>query len=551
MGPWSRLTLNAKRRSATLTTSLALVLIVSGCASGGQISQTNTGSSTCPRTGGTFVIATEEEPATLTTQAAGSSTTSGRVERIIQSTLVNVGPDWQIRPQLAEKWEISSDGLTYTFHLNPKAKWTDGQPVTAADAEFTWKVLGQSNANGLMDRIASATAQDDHTFVVKLKSPFAGYLVSLGNENDYWTMLPKHVLENSISQGFVSPSSPFNTTPVSSGAFMVKDWVKGDHITLARNPNYYLAGQPCLDKIVMKFTPDPAARNIAFRAGELDFLWSYMIPFQDFAYYQSNPKFKVVAGGLGVATSDFLVFNVQNKYLQNKSVRQAIAYAIDRNDYLQKANFGAGKVAHSIINSTLSQFYTAQYDQYNLDTAKANSLLDQAGYPKGANGTRFTVKLRVRPDRAFEGRGADIIKSRLKDIGIDVQLQPSDAASLYTQTYTKFDFDMVIQLRTTGPDPASNIPSLIGKVGIGQIAANGGKYVNPQLESLFAQDAQAVTVDQRKPIWDQVQKIELDEMPWLPLFEFPNYQLTSAKFANVVAGELDYQGNYATTYQAQ
>jgi peptide/nickel transport system substrate-binding protein len=497
----------------------------------------------CKATGGTLVYAFEEEPASLYELAPNSTGGTTRAVIIMWPRLVGIDLDFKPKPQLAETWEVSPDGLTYTFHLNPRAVWSDGQPITAADVQFTFDLLTKLNPSGLMTRFESGKASDEHTFVMKLKNPFAPLITSLANENDYWSIYPKHVYDGK------DPKDWNGIDPVGGGTFLFKEWVRGDHIELQRNPNYFIAGRPCLDTVILKFAPDAASRKIAFERGDIDFLSSYLIPFESLGSYRDNPKFKVVDGGLGVATSDFLVFNTQNQYLKNKSVRQAIAYALDRDDYLQKANFGAGKVAHSPINSTLAAFFTAEYDVYTKNVDKANQLLDGASLPKDSSGIRFNLKLRVRPDRPFEGRGADIIKSSLSAVGINVTLQPGDAAAVYDAVYNKFDFDMAIQLRTTGPDPATNMPGMFGKVGVGQIAGNGGRYSNQALEDLFTNDAQVADPSQRPAIWKQAQQILMDDLPWLPLFEFPNMQLTSSRVADTVTGALDYQGNFVDAYQ--
>jgi peptide/nickel transport system substrate-binding protein len=550
--------------TARLRVSVALsaVLLVVACGSP-AVTSSPTGSSpilsspsdgsvgSCPpeetaKRGGTLVSAIEGEPAVLIAGTSRMTSQTAQAVHPIYSLLVELDSSFQPTSGLADTWEVSDDGLTYTFHLNPDALWHDGEPVTADDAVFTFEWLMENNPNGIMGVVESVDAADEQTFVVQLESPFAPLLTSLGNTNEYFAILPKHILEGQDIE-----TAEQNMAPVGSGPFKFVEWVAGSHVELARNENFYVPCKPYLDRLILQFQPDPGGRKLAFENGELDFMYSYMIPFEEFAKYSTDPRFQIIQGGLGVGTTDFLVFNTKNEILQDKNVRKAIAHALDRKAYTESVMFGAAQVARSPINSSLNLFHTPEYDVYQFDPDQTESLLDDAGHPRGEDGVRFSLDLRVRSDRAFEVRGADIIKDRLEAVGIGVALRPGDAASVYSGVYNDFDFDMVIQLKVTGPDPAANLAIMFGEAGIGVVPGNGAQYVNPRLEELFPEDRRTTDLDRRVEIWHEVQQVVMDDLPWLPLFEFPAVQLGSGNVRDVVIGALDYQPSFVNAYIAK
>jgi peptide/nickel transport system substrate-binding protein len=514
-------------------------------ASPGETASTSPGTAGCATTGGTLIVATEDEPPTLVAADVRATLGTLKVSHPLQSMLVELDNEFNPVPGLADNWESTADGLTYTFHLNEAAKWHDGTPVTADDVIYSMNRNKELGLSGVSNNFASVEAPDPKTAVITLAKPNPGLLVDLGNDDNLIEILPNHLLKDVTD----FENSDYPKAPVGSGPWVFKEWITGDHIELVRNEDYYRDG-PCLDRLIMKFTPDPNARKVAFENGEIDVLYSYLIPLEELDGYRSNPDFQLIEGGLGTAPTDFLIFNTKSEVFAKKEVRQAIAYAIDRDAINQLAFFGAGKVAKSTMNSTLAQYFTDEFDVYSpANVAKAAELLDAAGLTAGANGDRFNLRMRIRPDRAFEARAADVIKSQLDAIGINVEIIPGDASTTYEAIYTNYDFDLAIQLRTLGPNPLSLFPLVFGEAGIGGVALNGGRYVNADLEALFDDLAGELDPQAQKTQWTDVQRITMDDMPWLPLVEFPNIQLASAKFDNVVTGALDYFGQFATTYE--
>jgi peptide/nickel transport system substrate-binding protein len=377
-----------------------------------------------PKRGGTFIAATEGEPSTLTAHL-NTDTTAIMVATNLFNGLVGLDYDFNPTPDLADSWTVSPDGLTYTFQLNSKAQWHDGKPVTAADAEYTFNEIiakVHPRAGTWWPNIEYAKATGPHTFVFKLKQPYAPFLTMLGSVLSSGALiLPKHIYE-----GADPKTNKANTKPIGSGPFKFAKWERGNYIELVRNEKYWKPGLPYLDRLVFQISPDPAARLLAFERGELDFLHWYIVPYDQVARLRKDKRFQIVdRGEEAAATNGFLLMNTRNDYLKDVRVRRALAYAIDRDGILRNALFGEGKVAHSPVSSGLGWIYTAAFD-YPFDPAKSNQLLDEAGFKRDASGMRFDLRLAWATGRPYEGRAAEIIKDNLKSVGINVKIETID-----------------------------------------------------------------------------------------------------------------------------
>ena len=211
-----------------------------------------------PRYGGTFIVGSGGDPVTLNL-ATDFSTIDTLAASSIYNMLVKSDADLNPQPDLAESWKVSNDGLTYTFQLVKNATWHDGKPFTSADVKFTFaEVLKKYHPRGsvVLNSVESIETPDPHTVVFKLKQPFDPLMKFIGNEA---FIIPKHLYENTDIL-----KNPYNLKPIGTGPFVFKEWKKGSHIALERNPSYFKKGKPYLDKIIIKVVPDASSRMIAF-----------------------------------------------------------------------------------------------------------------------------------------------------------------------------------------------------------------------------------------------------------------------------------------------
>jgi peptide/nickel transport system substrate-binding protein len=510
---------------------------------------TGIGANAQPKPGGTFIIGVAGEPATATGHLA-TDTAALMVASNIFNGLITTDYNFQPQPDLAKSWEISSDGLVYTFHLVENATWHDGKPVTAEDVEYTFNDIiakVHPRAATWYGIIETAKATDKYTFVIKLKRPYAPFMTVIGNVLGSGTLImPKHIYE-----GTDPKTNPANYAPIGSGPFKFVKWERGSYIELERNPNYFKKGLPYLDRVIIQFLPDSASRLLAFEQGEVDFLHWYIVPYDQVAKFRKDPKVKIIEhGGEGSATNEFLLFNLRNKPLSDLKVRQAISYALDRDEIVKKALFGEGKIAHSFINSGLSWVYEGESDVYRtVDLDKANALLDQAGYPRNAEGKRFDLRVAWATGRDYEGRGAEILKDNLAKVGINVTIEASDRASYIDKVFKQWDFDMAFQLFTTGPDPTISVTPRYHTKQIKRIPfVNGMGYSNPALDKIFDEESSVVDRAKRAGMWKKAQQILFADLPALPIFEVPVVNLVSSKFEDVITNPYGYIQNRESAY---
>lgn len=503
-----------------------------------------------PKQGGTFIMALGGEPATASAHLT-TDTDTFMVATNLFSSLITLDYDFNPVPELAEKWSISPDGLTYTFNLVKNANWHDGKPLTAADVEYTFnEVLAKVHprASSWWPTVATAKATDSYTFVVTLKEPYAPFMTVLGNTLGSGALiLPKH-----IYQGTDPRTNSANQHPIGSGAFKFSKWEKGSYIELVRNDDYFRKGLPYLDRVIAQFMPDSASRLLAFERGEVDFINWYIVPYDQVARLRKDTRFKVIdKGGEGAATNEYVLFNLRNEKLKDVRVRQAIAYTVDREQIKAKALFGEGKVAHSFINSGIKWVYEDKNDVYvRPNVAKANALLDEAGFKRDAGGKRFDLRLAWASGREYEGRAAEIIRDNLRAVGINVKVETMDRSTYIDKVFRNWDFDMANQLFTTGPDPTISLTPRYHTKQIKKAPfVNAMGYSNPKLDAIFDAEVHVADRAKRAELWREAQRILMADLPALPIFEVPVVNLASAKFNNVITGPDGYYESRTTTYQ--
>jgi len=483
----------------------------------------------------TMILALEGEPATLTAHLS-SDLPAVMIASNLFNGLIGYDFDFNPTPDLADSWEVSPDGLRYVFHLNREARWHDGKPVTAEDVAFTFNdVLAKVHprASRWWSNVVSAEAESEHRFVITLKEPFAPFLTLLGNRLGSGTLiLPKHIYEGTDPR-----TNPANREPVGSGPFKLAAWQPGSFIALKRNNDYFKPGLPHLDRLVFQIVPDASTRLLAFERGEIDFLHAYIVPYEAVDRLREDGRFRVVERGLeAAATNENLLFNLRHRKLQDGRVRRALAYAIDRKAIIEGALFGLGRVAHSHINSGLGWVHAGDFDDYRTrDVSKAEALLDAAGFERGTNRVRFGLRLTHDAGKDTERRAAAIIRDNLREVGIEVTIEPFDRPTYIERTFRGWDFDMALQNFVTGPDPALSVSTRYHSKQIKKAPfINAMGYANAEVDGLMDADMSELDRGRRMATWERIQQILMKELPALPLFEYPTLNLVSAGLEHVV-----------------
>jgi peptide/nickel transport system substrate-binding protein len=421
------------------------------------------------------------------------------------------------KPDLAESWEISKDGRTYTFHLVRNATFHDGTPVTSADVKFSiehvlipYDPIGKAT----WEPLESIETPDDYTVVIKLAEPSSSLLYMLSVGSGGLAVLPKHLYE-----GTDIPNNPYNQKPVGSGPFKFVSWEKGSQIVLERNENYFKKGLPYLDRIIIRIIADETALGLALENGEIDYV-PVGLSFPGAKRLKTLENIIVTHSGregLGVLLT--LVMNLDNPILANQKVRQAIAYAIDRDLINERVYLNQQKVAQSLVSSTVSWAFNPDVQKYDYDPERANRLLDEAGYPKGPDGKRFSISVHNYaglPDRI---KMLEVIREQLRDVGIDLKIITLEGAAVSDAVYKNQDFDSLLVFMWTGPDPVPNLAQPLHSKQIGVQYGNAGGYKNERVDQLL--DAAAQETDRKKEaqLLYELQDILARDLPIFPLFE--------------------------------
>jgi len=463
--------------------------------------------------GGTLVAILPGDPPTIN-PGVSSDITQMTLSAQIYNTLVRLDNEQNVRGVLAESWEISPDGKTYTFRLRKGAKWHDGKPFTSADVAYgfleinrKYSAFGSTN----FKMVSRIDTPDTHTAVMHLDHPFPPMLTAL-TDLVVAGVYPRHVYEGSDPR-----KNPRNLQPLGTGPFKFVEYKKGSHVILEANPDYF-EGRPYLDKIIYQIVPNKAARVLGLERGSVDYLPFVSLPSSDVPRLEQNPTIAVKNAERPSAAIFVAFINNRNAPFSKKEVRQAIYHALDREDMLKKAAFGFGKVSRGPISSLQKPFYTTVGRQYPHDNERAKRLLDAAGYPPREGAVRF--KMRVSYDKADSTMesAAQIMKAQLREVGIDVSIEPLESAALRDKVWVKWDFDMTMGSFSTGPDPSVGIARLYICDNIKPLFAhNVSGYCNPQVDKIFTQAASEVQHAKRKALFDGAVKILAEDVPviWL------------------------------------
>ena len=345
--------------------------------------------------------------------------------------LTRVVADGSVQPALARSWDISDDGLTYTFHLQEGVKFHDGTSFDAEDVKFSLdRARGPDSANAqkaLFAAIASVDVVDPATVKVTLSEPQGNFLFNM-SWGDAVMVAPESAANNA-------------TDPIGTGPFRFVTWAKGDHVELAKNPDYW--GTPvALDKAVFKFIAEPTAAFAAMMAGDLDAYPNFPAP-ETLDQFRADSRFAVVIGTTEGET--IVAINNAKKPFDDIRVRRALSYAVDRQAVVDGAMFGVGTPIGSHY-SPADPGYVDLTGVYPYDPAKAKALLAEAGYPDG-----FKVTLKL-PPPSYARRGGEIVAQQLRAVGVDAEIVPVEWAQWIADVFKGKDFDLTIVSHTEPAD---------------------------------------------------------------------------------------------------
>jgi peptide/nickel transport system substrate-binding protein len=497
-----------------------------------------------PVRGGTLTTIIQPEPPLLVlglNQQAPTQTVAGK----IYESLLTYDFDLQPKPSLAKSWQVSGDGLTYTFQLQDGVKWHDGAPFSAHDVVFSLKTFlmeTHPRARELFGRCASIEAPDDKTVVFTLKQSFPAFLQSF--EISTAPIMPAHIYEGTDYR-----SNPKNATPIGTGPFKFDQWEKGSYIHLVAAPDYWQKGKPYLKDIYFKVIPDAASRALALETGDvLQSQYNDIDPF-DVARLTKNPTLQITKKGYEfVAPVMWIEINTRVKPLDDKRFRQAILYALDREFIRDRIWFGLGRVATGPINS-VTKYYDSNVPKYPYDPAKATALLDQMGLKPDGSGVRATLKFMPLPYGETWQRLGEYVKQALGKVGVSVILESTDAAG-WGRREANWDFDMTADFLYQYADPSIGVSRTYVSSNIhkGVMFSNTEGYSNPEVDTLFEQAARENDPKLRQQYYTKVQQILVEDVPvaWLLEMEFPT--ILNKRVHNAITTAIGVNETYADAW---
>jgi peptide/nickel transport system substrate-binding protein len=501
-----------------------------------------------PRKGGRLVVAADSEPRNLNPAIVASNGVFFISSKVIE-TLAEAdysGKDG-LAPRLAVSWEGDADGRSVTFKLREGVTWHDGKPFTSADVAFSalqvWKPL-QNLGRTVFKDLETVETPDDLTAVFKFSKPTPFQLIRNALPA-LSSVVARHIFKNGKIE-----ENPANNALVGTGPFKLAEYKPGEYYRLARNDEYWGKDEPYLDEIIYQVLPDRASAASALEAGEIQLAAFSAVPLADLDRISKVPGLKVVSKGYEGLTYQLVVeINHRRKELADLKVRQAIAHSIDKDFVVKTVFLGYAAAATGPVPKNDPQFYTPDVETYPFDVAKANALLDEAGYKRGSDGTRFSLKLLPAPYFNETKQFGDYFRQALAAIGIDAQLVNNDAAAHQKAVYTDHAFDLAVGPPVFRGDPAISTTILV-QSGIpdGVPFSNQGGYKNAEIDALIAKASETLDSGARTELYKEFQKKVAADLPLINVAEWSFISVASDKVQNIANNPRWAVSNWADTW---
>jgi peptide/nickel transport system substrate-binding protein len=434
--------------------------------------------------------------------------------------------------------------------LREGVQWHDGKPFTSADVAFSalqvWKPL-QNLGRVVFKDLEAVDTPDAKTAIFRFSKPVPFQLIR--NALPALTsVLPKHVYD-----GTDIASNPANTKLVGTGPFTFAEHKPGQYYRLQRNPSYWGRGEPKLQEILYRVLPDRAAAASALEADEIQLAAFSAVPLADLERINKVPDIEVISRGYEALTYQLVVeINHRRKELADVRVRRAIAHAIDKNFVVDTIFLGYAKASTGPVPVYDKQFYTPDVPLYPFDLKRAEALLDEAGYPRGASGTRFSLRLLPAPYFNETKQFGDYLRQALAKIGIDAVLVNNDAAAHQKAVYTDHTFDLAVAPPVYRGDPAISTTVLVESgLPAGVPFSNQSGYRSAQLDQVIGQAAAEIDEAKRVALYRDFQRLVDEDLPLINVAEWSFITVARSSVRNVASNPRWAVSNWSDTVVEQ
>jgi peptide/nickel transport system substrate-binding protein len=445
----------------------------------------------------TLVVQVSTEPPGLDLTATPATATAAVVLYNVQECLVKVDRHGKIVPWLAERWH-TADNRNYTFFLKRGVRFHNGRELKASDVKFVvQRAMNPETKHpypGYYAAIGDIIVKDDSTITFSLKSPNANFLLNMARQGS--VIYPPEAVDT------------LKSAPIGTGPYKIAEWVRGDRIVLAKNPEYHVKGLPKVDRVVFRFINDPNAVLAGLKAGDVDASLFGLGP-EHASELQKDGHFQVIVGD---TTNDVILsMNNSRKPYTDVRVRRAMTHGINKRDVLKGAMFGMGKILGTNVDP-LNPYYVDLSNAMPYDPAKAKKLLADAGYPNG-----FDTVLKVSPEYIYTVRTGEVIADQLKKIGVRVKIE---------QIQWSQWLDRVFCRPASGCKEPDYDLTIIGHGEAWDIANYANpkyyfRYDSPRFQELFKKSEVTLDGPARRDLYVQMQKLQVEDAPVVFLYMHP------------------------------
>ncbi|MFP4328744.1 MAG: ABC transporter substrate-binding protein [Paracoccaceae bacterium] len=443
------------------------------------------------QSGSEISIGLQQEPTSLDPTADATASIDGMLAQNVYESLAIVTEQGEVRPNLASGWEISEDGLTYTFRLREGVTFHDGTGFDAEDVKFSFdRAMAEDSVNpskGIFEPIERVTVIDPLTVEITLSRPDGFFLFNLA-QGDASIVAPESVETNA-------------TAPVGTGPFRFEGWTRGDRLTLARNPDWRDADNVAMERVAFRFISEPAAAATALLADEIDAFPGFPAP-ELLPQFEADPRFRVEQGS--TEGEVILAMNNSRAPLSDRAVRRAVSHALDRTEIIEGAMYGRAEP----IGSFFPPHHVSHVDltgTYPHDIDQAKALLEEAGV---AEGTELVLRV---PPFPYATRSGEIVQAQLAKAGLEVKLENVEWGFWLDEVYSKLNYDMTI-IAHTSPNDLSNFSR-------GPDYFYG--YSNPEFDALWEEIRSEADADRRDALLKDAQRFLAEDAVHGFLFQLP------------------------------
>ncbi len=501
-----------------------------------------------PDYGDSIIVASIGDARTLVPILASDSA-SADICSLIFNGLVKYDKDINLVGDLAQSWEILDNGLTIIFHLRQNVKWQDGMPFTAEDVKFTYEKLIDPNIktpySGDFERIKSLEILDNYTIKVSYKEPFSPGLSSWG----MWIM-PKHILGANSTKGVEKIWAEFSRHPVGTGPYKFKTWKTAELIELAANPDYF-EGRPYVDKYIYRIIPDQSTIFLELQTQGID--EAGLTPLQykrqtDNKFFRKYfKKYRYPSFGY-----TYLGFNLLDEKFKDRRVRQAINYAVNKQEIIDGVLLGLGQPCTGPFPPE-SWAYNPLVKAVSYSPEKALALLEEAGWLRRnregwleKNGKIFEFTIITNQGNEQRQQVAEIIQRRLAQVGIKVKIKIIEWSAFLSEFINKKKFEAVLLGWFLSRDPDCFDIWHSSKIKEGEF--NFVSYQNAEVDKLLEEGRREFDQGKRKKIYNQIHQILYADQPCIFLYVPDALPIVHSRFKGIEPAPIGIGYNFIKWY---